>query len=184
MTVRDASYLKEPSCRKQILVASSDPKSYAEVRGIEIWYLLIMLQPRFLPFGAGLLLGALILLIFNAPKLHISSAYPSRFLNSYSPNQMSHWFEDVENSTLGFQKLFAVGLPERSDKRDALTLISSLVGFKVDWIDGVKGESVPDKALPYGVDRVRLWENNLGSWRGHMNAVRRYGTAFDFHWRD
>lgn len=38
----------------------------------------------------------------------------------------------------------------------------------------MRGESVPDKALPFGVDRVELWENNVGSWRGHLNAVRRY----------
>lgn len=33
---------------------------------------------------------------------------------------------------------------------------------------------MPDKALPFGVDRVALWENNLGSWRGHMDAIRTY----------
>jgi len=74
----------------------------------------------------------------------------------------------IFNSTLGFEKVFAIGLPERSDKRDALALTSSLTGFRIDWVEGVKGESVPDKALPYGVDRVALWENNVGSWRGHM----------------
>lgn len=67
-----------------------------------------------------------------------------------------------------------MGLPERSDKRDALTLISTLTGFNIEWVDGVKGEAVSDKALPYGADRVKLWESNLGSWRGHMNAVRGY----------
>jgi hypothetical protein len=79
----------------------------------------------------------------------------------------------IENSTLGFEKVFAVGLPERSDKRDALALTSSLTGFKIDWIDGVRGQTIPDKALPFGVDRLKLWETNLGSWRGHMNAVRK-----------
>lgn len=72
--------------------------------------------------------------------------------------------------------MLAVGLPERSDKRDALTLISSLTGFKIEWVDGVKGETIKDKAVPYGVDRAKLWESNLGSWRGHMNAVRKYDS--------
>lgn len=90
---------------------------------------------------------------------------------------MTDQIELVANSTLRFQKIFAVGLPERSDKRDALALTSSLTGFSVDWIDGVRGQSVPDKALPYGVDRIKLWENNLGSWRGHMNAVRTYADT-------
>ncbi|KAI1395143.1 glycosyltransferase family 25 protein [Hypoxylon fuscum] len=79
----------------------------------------------------------------------------------------------VANETLGFSKIFVVGLPERSDKRDAMALTSSLTGFHVEWINGVKGESIPDKAVPFGADRKKLWETNLGSWRGHMNAVRR-----------
>ncbi|KAK6953170.1 hypothetical protein Daesc_005470 [Daldinia eschscholtzii] len=82
--------------------------------------------------------------------------------------------ERVGNETLGFEKIFVVGLPERSDKRDAIALTSKLTGFGVEWVDGVKGETVPDKALPFGADRKKLWETNLGSWRGHMNAIRRY----------
>ncbi|KAH8903875.1 hypothetical protein BR93DRAFT_884624 [Coniochaeta sp. PMI_546] len=79
----------------------------------------------------------------------------------------------VTNATLGFSRIFAIGLPSRSDKRDALTLASALTGFRIDWMPGVRGESVPDKAVPPGVDRKKLMETNLGSWRGHMDAVRR-----------
>ncbi|KAI0203563.1 hypothetical protein F4808DRAFT_467003 [Astrocystis sublimbata] len=77
------------------------------------------------------------------------------------------------NQTLGFSKIFAVGLPERTDKRDALALASALTGFRIEFLDGVKGESIPDRAVPPGVDRQSLMETNLGSWRGHMNAIRR-----------
>ncbi|KAI1391603.1 glycosyltransferase family 25 protein [Hypoxylon trugodes] len=80
---------------------------------------------------------------------------------------------DVFNGTLGFEKVFVIGLPERSDKRDALTLMSSLTGFKLSWIDGVLGKTVSDKALPFGWDRPTMSDSNLGSWRGHMNAMRR-----------
>lgn len=79
----------------------------------------------------------------------------------------------VTNDTLGFSKVFVVGLPERSDKRDALALTSALTGFHVEWVDGVRGETIPDKAVPFGIDRHGLMETNLGSWRGHMNAIRR-----------
>jgi hypothetical protein len=41
-----------------------------------------------------------------------------------------------------------LGLKERSDKRDAMVLASSLTGFDVEFIDGVRGEEVVDKALP------------------------------------
>lgn len=80
----------------------------------------------------------------------------------------------VANDTLGFGKVFVVGLPERTDKRDAIALTSSLTGFDVEWVDGVRGEKIPDSAVPFGVDRAALMDANLGSWRGHMNAIRRY----------
>lgn len=94
---------------------------------------------------------------------------PIRVLRSYSNRP---FVNQIENNTLGFERVFAIGLPERSDKRDALALTSSLTGFKIDWVDGVRGQTILDKALPFGVDRLKLWESNLGSWRGHMNAVR------------
>lgn len=80
----------------------------------------------------------------------------------------------VTNATLGFGKVFVVGMPERTDKRDAMALASSLTGFDVEWVDGVRGEDVSNKAVPFRVDRKKLTEANLGQWRGHMNAVRRY----------
>ncbi|KAK7698645.1 hypothetical protein SLS64_012384 [Diaporthe eres] len=79
----------------------------------------------------------------------------------------------VTNGTLGFGKVFVVGLPERTDKRDAISLSAALTGFDIEWVDGVRGESIPDKAVPFGIDRKKLMETNLGSWRGHMNAIRR-----------
>ncbi|KAI1103293.1 glycosyltransferase family 25 protein [Jackrogersella minutella] len=80
---------------------------------------------------------------------------------------------DVFNATLGFEKVFVIALPERSDKRDALTLMSSLTGFQLSWIDGVIGKAIHDKALPFGWDRETMSDSNLGSWRGHVNAMRR-----------
>ncbi|KAH0489130.1 hypothetical protein TgHK011_009574 [Trichoderma gracile] len=81
-------------------------------------------------------------------------------------------FERVENKTLGFERVIAIGLPERSDKRDALELMASLTGFDIEWVDGVKPSSIPNKAVPYGIDPAAIRDNFLGSWRGHMNAIR------------
>ncbi|KAI1135630.1 glycosyltransferase family 25 protein [Hypoxylon sp. FL0543] len=89
-----------------------------------------------------------------------------------SPAQ-KHEESDVFNATLGFEKVFVIGLPERSDKRDALALMSSLTGFKLSWIDGVLGKTISDKALPLGWNRETMQDSNLGSWRGHINAMRR-----------
>lgn len=96
--------------------------------------------------------------------------YGANYAGHSSPTDINR----VVNRTLGFGKIFVVGLPERTDKRDALALMASLTGFEVEWIDGVRGESIPDKAVPFGVDRKKLMETNLGSWRGHMNAARRW----------
>ncbi|KAL8814587.1 MAG: hypothetical protein Q9223_006203 [Gallowayella weberi] len=55
---------------------------------------------------------------------------------------------DVKNSTLGFEKIFVINLPERYDKLDAFSLAASLTGFTYDVIPGVKGETVVNKTLP------------------------------------
>lgn len=120
--------------------------------------------------------AALFLLATTAPRLldNIRGHVTSGEMNP--PH--SHDFASIEdisiaNETLGFERFFVIGLPERSDKRDALALTSSLTGIQLDWIDGVVGSSIPNSAVPYGVNRTQLWESNLGSWRSHMNAIRR-----------
>lgn len=47
-----------------------------------------------------------------------------------------------------FEKVFVVSLPERSDKQDAMRLTASLTGFDFEILDGIKGVSLPPKALP------------------------------------
>lgn len=78
----------------------------------------------------------------------------------------------VTNRTLGFEKVFSIGLNERTDKRDAMTLMSSLTGFDIEWIEGVRPGNIPDKAVPFGIDVSAVRDNFLGSWRGHMNVIR------------
>lgn len=132
-----------------------------------------MLQPRSFPTTVGVIACFCLILFLYSSRSQPITRYPARIINSYATKYRSSPKDDrSSNGTLGFEKVFAVGLKERSDKRDALTLISSLTGFKIDWINGVRGEEVVDKALPFGVNHVQLWENNVGSWRGHMNAVR------------
>lgn len=79
----------------------------------------------------------------------------------------------VFNRTLGFETIIAVGLPERSDKRDALDLMAALSGFDLSWVNGVKASSISEKAIPLGIDLNKTHDNFLGSWRGHMDAIRR-----------
>lgn len=107
----------------------------------------------------------------ETPSPDFSSELP--YGRDYKGHSQPEDVNRVTNGTLGFGKVFVVGLPERTDKRDAIALSSSLTGFDIEWIDGVRGESIPDKAVPFGIDRKVLMETNLGSWRGHMNAVRK-----------
>lgn len=78
----------------------------------------------------------------------------------------------IRNETLGFQKIFVVNLPERTDKRDALSLVSTLTDIKLTWTAALRGTSVPDKALPLGVDRAGWRDGGIGSWRSQMNIIR------------
>ncbi|KAJ5547876.1 Glycosyl transferase family 25 [Penicillium frequentans] len=50
------------------------------------------------------------------------------------------------------QHIYAIGLPERTDKYDLLTLAASLSWFKVEWLDGVRPESLSEKAISKGLD--------------------------------
>lgn len=78
----------------------------------------------------------------------------------------------IHNETLGFDKIFVINLPERTDKRDAMSLTAALTGMKLTWTSALRGTSVPDKALPLGVDRAGWRDGGIGSWRSQMNVIR------------
>ena len=77
-------------------------------------------------------------------------------------------------SSLQFEWIFAVNLPPRTDHRDALTLMSTLRGLQLDFADGLDGNKLPDKALAYPALHEFMRAANIGSWRGHLNALRAY----------
>lgn len=52
------------------------------------------------------------------------------------------------NSTLHFQKIFAISLPSRTDRQDALSLMSVLSGIEIEIMPGVRGEDVLEKTIP------------------------------------
>ncbi|OLN83285.1 Procollagen galactosyltransferase 1 [Colletotrichum chlorophyti] len=77
----------------------------------------------------------------------------------------------VDNSTLGFEKIFVIGLPSRTDRRDGVLLQAALSEMEIEFVDGVPGDKVPDKAIPKTSDHERLKDGAIGCWRGHMNAL-------------
>ncbi|KAL9634829.1 MAG: hypothetical protein Q9164_003844 [Protoblastenia rupestris] len=90
----------------------------------------------------------------------------------------------VANGTLGFEKILAIGLPERFDRRDTLSLMASYQGVQLDWQDAVKGEDIDPKAWPthWNTGETQHTMGELGCYRSHVNALRkivdnRYSTA-------
>lgn len=79
---------------------------------------------------------------------------------------------DAQNATLGFNKIFVLSMPDRTDKRDSLALAASLTGIDIEWADGVDGSKTNPKAVP---DHWSKTESNgtYGCWRAHMNALQR-----------
>jgi hypothetical protein len=109
----------------------------------------------------------------------------------YSRTRGGDVYENTKNATLGvscsvhgmhsllvltcvlqFERLFMLNMPERSDKRDAAALAASLTGLKLEYIDGVNGATIPDKALPSGQEKRPMSNTTYGSWRAHVNALR------------
>ncbi|KAM3418993.1 hypothetical protein BST61_g4950 [Cercospora zeina] len=79
---------------------------------------------------------------------------------------------DVLNQTLGFQQIFVINLPSRTDHRDSMSLAAALTpgGLRLDYVDGVT--NVSQKALPPGGDNSRHKPGMIGAWRAHINVLR------------
>ncbi|KAK6958436.1 hypothetical protein Daesc_001237 [Daldinia eschscholtzii] len=82
-----------------------------------------------------------------------------------------------------FQEIFVVGLPSRTDRRDGMFLQAALSDMRIEFIDGVNGKDIPDKAIPTTFERERMNDASLGSWRAHMNAIQeqviKLGVSYD-----
>jgi GR25 family glycosyltransferase involved in LPS biosynthesis len=78
---------------------------------------------------------------------------------------------DIFNSTLGFQEVFVVNLPERTDKRDAIAVQASLTNITFKLSPGVRGDTISEKAKPYGMEKLLPAE--VGAWRAHLNVLQR-----------
>ena len=80
------------------------------------------------------------------------------------PTETNSPMEAVANATLGvrlhstfygtsltpyqFEKIIAINLPERTDRRDVLSLMSTMNNIKLEWHEAVKGEDLATKAWP------------------------------------
>ncbi|KAM3427979.1 hypothetical protein MY4824_009094 [Beauveria thailandica] len=80
--------------------------------------------------------------------------------------------DKINNSTLGFEKIYVMGLPSRTDRRDGMALQAALSDLTIEFIDGPLGENISEKAIPTAEDGKHLTGGELGCWRGHINALQ------------
>ncbi|KAL3452348.1 hypothetical protein BJX65DRAFT_265973 [Aspergillus insuetus] len=78
----------------------------------------------------------------------------------------------ITNTTLGVQKIFAISLPSRLDKRDNIVLGSSLSDFHVEFIDAITPDDINPKTYPFN------WNYDhrpveYAARRSHLNALQK-----------
>ncbi|OOQ90679.1 hypothetical protein PEBR_03211 [Penicillium brasilianum] len=87
-------------------------------------------------------------------------------------HQSQESIQDIMNATLGFNKVLAINIPSRTDKRDQLVLGSSLTGFVIDFIDGVDAKGINPKTYPYNWNQEHS-ATEYACLRAHLNAAQR-----------
>jgi hypothetical protein len=97
---------------------------------------------------------------------------------------------DILNTTLGvwespnqhyrsltqpkFEGILVLNLPFRTDRRDAMSLSAATSNIKLEFVEGVTGGSINEKAYPPPEENRKHSAGIRGSWRTHMNALQRY----------
>ncbi|KXJ95091.1 hypothetical protein Micbo1qcDRAFT_156899 [Microdochium bolleyi] len=126
-------------------------------------------NPLLLPIVGGAVFALVCLALYGTGAASAGrSIVQSRPWAFQDGNSFTH---DIFNETLGFGTIFVISMPSRTDRRDAITLSAALSGFRVEFVDGLLGKDVTDKAIPSGKGQHRLPDASVGSWRGHMNAI-------------
>ncbi|KAL2870722.1 uncharacterized protein BJX67DRAFT_246024 [Aspergillus lucknowensis] len=96
---------------------------------------------RLLLYAVGVI--TIISFVFWSP---IPFAPQTTFQGSAGASDQLHL---IANGTLGVQKIFAISIPSRLDKRDNIVLGSSLSDFHVEFIDGITPDEINPKTYPY-----------------------------------
>ncbi|KAI1457082.1 glycosyltransferase family 25 protein [Annulohypoxylon moriforme] len=122
----------------------------------------------------SVLLGIVAFFVFSLYLLSTKGGpSPVPYFRTETTKPSTHGTENIYNNTLGFEKIFVIGLPSRTDRRDGMVLAAALSNLEIEFIDGVDGKSVPDKALLNSQEELkRLADPVIGAWRAHMNAIQ------------
>lgn len=92
-----------------------------------------------------------------------------------SPNTWKSYYHDklIANGTLGFEKIYAIGLSDRFDKRDSIEIAADVTGLQLTWIEGVRGKLMEPKTVPPSYKIPGVLPGVIGCWRSHMNVMRK-----------
>ena len=108
----------------------------------------------------------------STPNVNSTSTVSQDSKSSTVPEVPPKTAAEIQNSTLGFEKVILLNMPSRTDKLDLQILSSSLTGFNFTVIDGVRTEDIDIRALPWDWPDMESTPPNRGCWRAHMNAIR------------
>ena len=87
----------------------------------------------------------LVLFLFLLVFIYKNAAAKGQFPNFLSKATGPH----IANQTLGFEKIYVLNLPSRSDRRDAIELMAAITDIKIDFSPAMKGEDVEEVALVF-----------------------------------
>ncbi|RMD43801.1 hypothetical protein DV735_g1363, partial [Chaetothyriales sp. CBS 134920] len=112
---------------------------------------------------------------YNAPSIPIAPLTRDQIRDQFRWNKPSdsarqRSLKPILNSTLGFEKVLAINMPERTDHRDMLVLSAAVSDIHIDFVDGVKGDTVLKDVLPPLLNQ-EFGAKTIGSWRAHINAI-------------
>ncbi|TQV96790.1 LPS glycosyltransferase [Cordyceps javanica] len=127
-----------------------------------------MATSRKWPLMVLLATGSLLFMLLQRPHF----INPRPLARGEIERKVSGLLNDINNSTLGFEAVFVMGLPDRTDRRDQMVLQASLSNIMFEFIDGPRGESINPNAIPMSEAGDTLTGGALGCWRGHMNALQ------------
>lgn len=72
------------------------------------------------------------------------------------------------NSTLGFEKIIALNLPRRMDKKDELINMGYASDIQIDFLSTRLGKDLEESGLPYHIKFDG--PGPIGGWRAHVDA--------------
>ncbi|KXJ90051.1 hypothetical protein Micbo1qcDRAFT_73562 [Microdochium bolleyi] len=125
--------------------------------------------------GGHLSNRAIVCLVFSACFCILMLRYLLSASPDIHPSALRHaansLLGDISNSTWGFEDILVVSLPSRTDRRDGMRLQAVLSETRIKFVDAIRGDAVPDNAIPTTTKHIRLSDGSIGSWRAHINAI-------------